>query len=70
MHSLRHDNYREVGLYEVTALLRGPLKHSQKTFVIEKIRFLKPDVAIVQVSNESQNGLNLGTYVMEKQKAG
>jgi len=61
---------RETMQKELVRLHAGPLKNSQKKFTIEKIRFLKPDVAIVQVSNESQNGPNLGTYVIEKQKAG
>ena len=45
----------------------GPGKNSQKTYVIEKIRFLQPDVAVVQVSSLSKNGANLGTYVMQRQ---
>jgi uncharacterized protein (TIGR02246 family) len=61
---------RETMRKELARLHAGPLKNSQKKFMIEKIRFLKPDVAIVQVSNQSQNGSNLGTYVMEKQKEG
>ena len=40
------------------------------TYRIEKIRFLKPDVAIVLVSSHSINGDNLGTFVMEKQRDG
>lgn len=61
---------RETMRNELARLHAGPLQNSQKKFVIEKIRFLKPDVAIVQVSNESQTGTNLGTYVLEKQKEG
>lgn len=61
---------RETLRKELARLHAGPLKNSQKKFVIEKIRFLKPDVAIAQVSSESQNGLNLGTFVLEKQKEG
>lgn len=37
-----------------------------KTYTIEKIRFLKPDVAVVQVRSVSTGG-NLGTYVMTKE---
>ncbi len=43
----------------------GPGKNSQKTYTIEKIRFLKPDVAIVQVRSISAVG-NIGTYVLSK----
>lgn len=53
---------------ELARLHAGPLQNSQKTYTIEKIRFLKPDIAVVQVSSRSINGDNLGTYVMEKQK--
>jgi uncharacterized protein (TIGR02246 family) len=45
----------------------GPLRNSQKKYVIEKIRFLTPDAAVVQVSSQS-NVRNLGTYVLQKQK--
>ena len=44
----------------------GPGKNSQKTYTIEKIRFLKPDVAIVQVRSISAVG-NIGTYVLSKE---
>jgi uncharacterized protein (TIGR02246 family) len=44
----------------------GPAKRSHKTYTIKKIRFLKPDVAVVQVRSLSTVG-NLGTYVMNKQ---
>lgn len=43
----------------------GPGKNSHKTYTIEKIRFIKPDVAVVQVRSFSTVG-NLGTYVMTK----
>jgi uncharacterized protein (TIGR02246 family) len=43
----------------------GPGKNSQKAHTIEKIRFLKPDVAIVQVRSISSVG-NIGTYVLSK----
>lgn len=59
---------RETLRAELARLHAGPLRSSQKTYKIEKIRFLEPDVAIVQVSSHSSNGDNLGTYVMEKQK--
>ena len=42
-----------------------PGKNSQKTYKIEKIRFVKPDVAIVQVRSISSVG-NIGTYVLSK----
>ena len=45
----------------------GPLKNNQKKHNVEKIRFLGPEVAVVQVS--AQSGVaNLGTYVLQKQK--
>ena len=53
---------------ELARLHAGPLHNSQKSYKIEKIRFLAPTVAVVQVSSHSINGDNLGTYVMEKQK--
>ena len=53
---------------ELARLHAGPLSNSQKKYTVEKIRFLGPDVAVVQVSSDSVNGKNLGTYVMEKQK--
>ena len=43
----------------------GPGKNSQKNYTIEKARFLKPDVAIVQVRSISSVG-NIGTYVLSK----
>jgi uncharacterized protein (TIGR02246 family) len=61
---------REVLRKELARLHAGPLKNSQKTFKIEKLRFLKPDVAIAQVSSHGINGDNIGTFVMEKQKDG
>ena len=44
----------------------GPAKNSRKTYTVEKIRFIKPDVAVVQVRSLSAVG-NLGTYVMVKE---
>ena len=61
---------RETLRNELSRLHAGPLRNSQKNYTIEKIRFLKPDVAVVQVSTEGTGGPNLGTYVLEKQKAG
>ncbi len=43
----------------------GPAKNSQKAYTIEKIRFVKPDVAVVQVRSISTVG-NIGTYVLDK----
>jgi uncharacterized protein (TIGR02246 family) len=40
-----------------------------KSYTIEKIRFIKPDVAVVQVRSISMVG-NLGTYVMTKRENG
>ena len=54
---------------DLARLHAGPLRSSQKTYRIEKIRFLKPDVAVVQASSHSINGDNIGTFVLEKQKA-
>jgi uncharacterized protein (TIGR02246 family) len=44
----------------------GRLSDSHKVHTVEKIRFLKPDVAVVQVRSISKIG-NIGTYVMTKQ---
>jgi uncharacterized protein (TIGR02246 family) len=52
---------------ELARLHAGPLANSQKTYKVEKIRFLGPGAAVVQVSSHSVNGENLGTYVLEKQ---
>src|SRR3954452_6908156 len=43
----------------------GPAKNSHKTYTIEKVRFIKPDVAVVIVRSLSTVG-NIGTYVMTK----
>ena len=61
---------REVLREELARLHAGPLRNSQKTFKVEKIRFIGPDVAVAQVSSNSMNGPNLGTFVLQKQKEG
>jgi uncharacterized protein (TIGR02246 family) len=43
----------------------GPGKSDRKTYTVEKIRFIKPDVAVVHVRSLSAVG-NIGTYVMTK----
>src|SRR5688572_18370452 len=43
----------------------GRGKNDHKTYTIEKIRFIKPDVAVVHVRSLSTVG-NIGTYVMSK----
>ena len=47
----------------------GPLKNNQKTYAVEKIRLIKPDVAAVQVRSQTtaDNIGNLGTYVMSRE---
>ena len=59
---------RETLRAELARLHAGPLRNSHKEYRVEKIRFIKPDVAVVQVSANGTGGANLGTYVMEKQK--
>jgi uncharacterized protein (TIGR02246 family) len=61
---------RETLRKELARLHAGPLKTSQKTHQILKLRFLKPDVAVAQVSSHSINRDNIGTFVLEKQKEG
>jgi conserved hypothetical protein len=59
---------RETVRAELARLHAGPLRNSQKAYTIGKIRLLKADVAVVQVSSRSINGDNIGTLVMEKQR--
>ena len=61
---------RETMRKELSRLHAGPLSNSHKDFTIEKIRFPRPEVAVVQVSTQGTAGPNLGTYVLEKQQAG
>jgi uncharacterized protein (TIGR02246 family) len=61
---------RETLRTELARLHAGPLRDSHKEYTVEKIRFLKSDVAVIQVSARGTGGPNLGTYVMEKQKGG
>lgn len=49
----------------ISAFHSGPGKNDHKTYTIEKIRFIKPDVAVIHVRSLSTVG-NLGTYVMSK----
>jgi uncharacterized protein (TIGR02246 family) len=50
---------------EIREFHAGPGRNSQKTYTVEKIRFVKPDVAVVQVRSLSTVG-NIGTYVLTK----
>jgi uncharacterized protein (TIGR02246 family) len=51
---------------DIVQLHAGPGKNSHKDYTIEKMRFIKPDVAVVTVRSVSQFGGNIGTYVMTK----
>jgi uncharacterized protein (TIGR02246 family) len=61
---------REVMRAELARLHAGPLRNSHKDYTVEKIRFLYPDLAVIQVSTRGNGGDNLGTYVMQRQKTG
>jgi uncharacterized protein (TIGR02246 family) len=61
---------REAIRDELARLHAGPLSHSEKQYTVEKIRFLKPDIAVIQVSMRGTGGPNLATYVMQKQTGG
>ena len=51
---------------ELTKFHAGPAaKNSKKTITIEKIRFIKPDVAVALVRQVSTVG-NIGTFVLSK----
>jgi uncharacterized protein (TIGR02246 family) len=50
---------------DLSAFHAGPGKNSNKTYTIEKLRFIKPDVAVAHVRSLSTVG-NIGTYVLTK----
>lgn len=52
---------------DLVRLHTGTGKNSHKDHTIEKMRFLRPDVAVVTVRSVSQLGGNIGTYVMTKE---
>jgi uncharacterized protein (TIGR02246 family) len=56
----------KTAIREDLARLHSSGRNIQKTYTIEKIRFVKPDVAVIQVRSLS-TVCNIGTYVMTKQ---
>jgi uncharacterized protein (TIGR02246 family) len=50
---------RETLRAELARLHAGLLRNSQKQYTLEKIRFLKPDVAAIQVSARGTGGQTL-----------
>lgn len=54
---------------DLTLLHNGPARPGPKKPSFEKIRFIGPNVAVVQVLSKSPAGTNLGTYVLEKRAA-
>lgn len=50
----------------LTKFHAGPGKTSHKTITVEKIRFIKPDVAVALVRQTSKVG-NVGTFVLSKE---
>jgi len=53
---------------DLAAIHSASAKNSQRTPTIEKIRLMRPDVAVVQVSTVSTTaGPTLGTYVLQKE---
>lgn len=51
---------------DIVQLHTGSGKNSHKDYTIEKMRFIKPDVAVVTVRSVSALGGNIGTYVLTK----
>lgn len=51
---------------DIVQLHAGTGKNSHKDYTIEKLRFIKPDVAVATVRSVSALGGNIGTYVMTK----
>jgi uncharacterized protein (TIGR02246 family) len=51
---------------DIAQLHAGSAKNSHKDYTIEKMRFIKPDVAVATVRSVSALGGNIGTYVLTK----